>query len=695
MSEGVVEQTATRVGRAFARLDELLSEALRAGGPPFLFAIRLWLSVCLALYLAFYLELDKAFWAGITAAIVCQPQLGASLRKSWFLLIGNLVGATMIVALSALFPQDRLAFLGLLALWVGLCAYFATQLRNFASYAAALSGYTAVIIAAQTLGATGGTDGHVFMYAVYRASEISVGILSAGIVLAGTDLGGGRRKLATAFAGLTAVITSHFDQLLSRAGPGMPNMQPEWRECVRRAIALDPEIDRAIGESSQLRYRSSVLQTAVRGLLTSIDAWRTIGIHLAHIGPDKARQQAEAILSGVPFELRSVLASGAPARWLVDPAALRRRCEDAMKALLAYPADTPSMRLLADQTAQALAGILRVLDAIALLVNAPGQAAYQHSKFQLSAPDRLPAILNAVRAFLTVGALMLFWVLTAWPAGFFAVTFGSIAILLLTPRVDLTPAQAASFSIGSALAAPTAAFIAFAVLPNLETFPAFCLAIGLYYIPVGFAVGQPWSPSLSAIGTVMAFVFMPMVAPANEMSFNTIQFYNTALAIFAGCSAAALAFHLLPPLSPAVRSQRLLDIALRGLRRLAATFEQPSQQAWEQRMYGLLASMPDAALPVERTCLVSAYSVGAEVIELRSLARLLALDPELGDGLAALATGNTEHAIARFADLDRRLAGFTGREADERLALRARASLLVLCEAIGRRAVYFQRGAQP
>jgi hypothetical protein len=66
------------------------------------------------------------------------------------------VGATAIVVLTACFPQDRIAFLGLLALWGGLCAFVATALRNFASYSAALAGYTAAIIAADNLGATGG-----------------------------------------------------------------------------------------------------------------------------------------------------------------------------------------------------------------------------------------------------------------------------------------------------------------------------------------------------------------------------------------------------------------------------------------------------------------------------------------------------------------------------------------------------------
>src|SRR5271154_4896531 len=168
---------------ASSRFSASLPEALSAAREPLLFGVRLWVSVCLALFVAFWLELDNPFWAGASAAIVCQPQLGASLRKGWFRVIGTVIGATAIVVLAACFPQDRIAFLGLLALWGALCAFVATALRNFASYSAALAGYTAAIIAADNLGATGGASPDIFMLAVTRASEICIGIASAGLVL--------------------------------------------------------------------------------------------------------------------------------------------------------------------------------------------------------------------------------------------------------------------------------------------------------------------------------------------------------------------------------------------------------------------------------------------------------------------------------------------------------------------------------
>ena len=130
-------------------------------------------------------------------------------------MIGAIVGAVMIVVLNPCFPQDHIAFVTLLALWLALCAFAATLMRNFASYSAALAGYTAAIIAADTLCATGGPDGQVFMLAVTRASEICIGIVCAGIVLAGTDFGGSRRQLAALFANLSTEITGRFAGMLA------------------------------------------------------------------------------------------------------------------------------------------------------------------------------------------------------------------------------------------------------------------------------------------------------------------------------------------------------------------------------------------------------------------------------------------------------------------------------------------------
>src|SRR5262249_9465245 len=157
-----------------------------------------------ALYVAFWLELDNAYWAGTSAAIVCQPSLGNSLQKGSFRVVGTVVGAVAIVVLTACFPQDRTGFLMGLALWGALCGFVATILRNFPAYGAARAGNTAVIIAGDVLGATGGPNSEVFMLAVTRGSEICIGIICAGVVLVGSDLGGAWHRLTKQFAALAA-----------------------------------------------------------------------------------------------------------------------------------------------------------------------------------------------------------------------------------------------------------------------------------------------------------------------------------------------------------------------------------------------------------------------------------------------------------------------------------------------------------
>jgi uncharacterized membrane protein YccC len=670
------------------------TDVLTAMGEPLLFGVRLWASVCLALFFAFWLQLDNPFWAGTSAAIVCQPQLGASLRKGWFRMIGTVVGAITIVVLTACFPQDRIAFLLLLALWAAFCAFAATLLRNFASYSAALAGYTAAIIAADTLGATGGPNTEVFMLAVTRASEICIGIVCAGIVLAGTDLGGAQQRLAASLASLTAGITSRFTSMLAEAGREMPDTQHQRREFVRRVIALDPEIDQAIGESSDLRYHSSTLQAAVRGLFTALDGWRGVATHLSELPDNVAQQGAECLLDSLRPPLRSA-PSEVPTGLIADPIGLRRVCETSVQRLLALPAGTPSLRLLADEMAKLLTGILDVLDGLALLVDPPGRPRSAHRPVRRSVPDWLPAIVNAGRALVITGAVEVFWIVTAWPNGALAITFTAIVVLLLSPRGELAYAGALALTLGTAAAIICAAVIKFAVLPGLQTFPAFCAAIGLYLIPIGFWMAQNRQPAMLAVLSAMTVNFMPVLSPTNQMSYDTAQFYNVALAIFFGCAAAALSFELLPPLSPALRTRRLLAFALTDLRHLAISSSPPPLDDWEKRMYDRLAALPDTAEPVQRAQLLAALAVGREIAQLRLICALLGLSSQLDAALAALMKGRSEIAVTQVARLDRRLASLTDEGTEAHLALRARARILVLAEALAQHADYFDAGLPP
>jgi uncharacterized membrane protein YccC len=677
---------------AIGRWNSVFANAAKAT-PPLLYALRLWAAVCLALYVAFWLELDNPFWAGTSAAIVCQPQLGASLRKGWFRMVGTVVGATTIVVLTACFPQDRIAFLMLLAFWGGLCAFVATVLRNFASYSAALAGYTAAIIAADNLGATGGASPDVFLLAVTRASEICIGIACAGIVLAGTDLGGAQRRLAELFANLAAEIMDRFIRMLDLAEPRLPDTKAERREFVRRAIALDPIIDQALGESSHVRHHSLRLQTAIYGLFRALDGWRGVATHLSRLPEDLKRQGAHIILRSLPAELRSIPEAGSPGLWIADPLALHRVCEEAARTLIALPAGTPSLRLLADETAKMVAGMLHVLDGLALLVDAPDYPSPDARGFRLSEPDWLPALINAARAFLAISAVELFWVATAWPSGASAIVFVAVLVLLLSPKGDLAYDGSLAFALGTAGAVVCGAIMKFAILPNLQTYPAFCAALGLFYLPLGFAIAISRRPAVAAILMALAFNFNPLVAPTNEMNYDTTQYYNSALAIVVGCGVAPLAFWLLPPLSPALRVRRLLALTSRDLHRLAIAPALPTPDYWESLVYSRLTALPDQATSLQRAQLLAALSVGTEIIGLRHMATHLGAAVELDAVLNDFALGHSTKAIAKLRQFDDRLASTPETGPEVALALRARGRVLIISEAIAEHGRFFDAGA--
>jgi uncharacterized membrane protein YccC len=341
------------------------------------------------------------------------------------------------------------------------------------------------------------------------------------------------------------------------------------------------------------------------------------------------------------------------------------------------------------ETAKILAGLMDAFDGLALLVDAPGRPLRNPRSFRLGPSDWLPPLVNAARAFLATAAFTVFWLATAWTSAASAIVFTASTVLTLSPRGDVAYSGAIVAAIAVAVVLPCAAIIKFAMLPAFETFPALCGVLGLFLIPAGIAMAGSRQPVAVAVFTTIAFVFLPLLAPTNQMSYDTAQFYNSALATFAGCGIAALAFALLPPLSPAVRTRRLLALVLRDLRSLAVARRLPTSADWENRTYGRLLALPEQADPSVRAQLLAALSVGAEIIHLRHFAPRFATAADLDAALGAFARGNSEIAIGLLRQIDRDLASRPDAERTTATLLRMRGGILVICEALFEHAAYF------
>lgn len=98
---------------------------------------------------------------------------------------------------------------------------------------------------------------------------------------------------------------------------------------------------------------------------------RAVAIPLARTAEGRRRfirggEDADAVLRQIPAELRSASKQSELLRWIAEPVSLGRICDAAIRHLVALPINTPSLRLLLDQTAEALAGMSHALNGLSL-----------------------------------------------------------------------------------------------------------------------------------------------------------------------------------------------------------------------------------------------------------------------------------------------------------------------------------------
>jgi uncharacterized membrane protein YccC len=647
-----------------------LRAILSAAPNGILYGLRLWASVSLALFVAYYLELDNAYWAAATAAVVCQPSLGASLRKGRFRSIGTIVGAIFIVALTAALPQSRASFLAGIAIWCTVCAFLASVLRNFASYAAALAGFTAVIIFAGAVDNPGDT----FHVAVTRSTEISIGILSAGLVLTVSDLGSARQRLVQSLAAIAHQTCIGLAKTFGE-GPGTSTTSRERHELTMRIGALDGVIDEAIGEASDLRSRANGLEAAIEGLLGVISAWRGIDNHLNRLAGGRR--------GAATNRFRSIIAQVARIDWQSDPTATREFFHAQERQVLTMPASNVSSRILVDSVAAALRGLARTANVL-VLVTSPGREWADRAGHWIDVPDMLPPVINAFRALATLTLTEIVWIETGWSGGQSMIIFAAIGILRFSPRADEAYPTAVRFAVGVVLSAVLAAIVNFAVLPATQNFVELVLVLAVLLVPFGALSAASWQ---TIIFVAVVATFMPLLAPLNPPTYNPETFFNSALAIVSGTIAAMLFLRLVPPMEPAWRTRRLLDISLRDLRRLAIRRTISGSSAWIGLLSRRLEAMPRQATLEEIARLVAVLSIGEAVINLRQSRVCIPGKGELDRALSCLAAGNlseTRRELTRFIKEQRE-----GSAREALAGMRARAAAKIIIGALAQRGQFF------
>ena len=240
------------------------------------FAFRTWLALGIAYYVAFALELDGASSAGVCVLIVAQPQQGMVLSKAIYRFVATLIGVTVAMILTAMFPQDRTMLLASFAVIMAMQTALGSVLRDFRSYACILAGYTIAIISIANID----TPLEAFSASVNRVAAIAVGILAVAATNAFLATAESSRSLISKLRAATKDISVLALDVMDHRRPLDP------ATCIdlsARLMPLRSEISFATPEKPNGRARAKGGRSALLGLFELISAIQAVGVGLRHL----------------------------------------------------------------------------------------------------------------------------------------------------------------------------------------------------------------------------------------------------------------------------------------------------------------------------------------------------------------------------------------------------------------------------
>lgn len=585
---------------------------------PSIFAAKTTAAALLALLVAFTFNLDQPKWAMMTAFVVAQPQSGLVFAKSVYRLAGTVVGAAGALLLISLFAQERVLFLGTLALWIAVCAFGSKYARNFASYGFALSGYTVAII-----GIPGALDvANAFFTAVARVTEISIGIIATAtisrLVLPVSLADSLRRAVATGRSELAAYTIA-----LLRGGDAAAIRA----KLVGQAIVIENLRASAVFEDRDIRDRSDALRRLDIAALDVMDIAQVLGRSL-----DSLRRTDAAFLSSL--EQPVTKAATAIELWrsdMLDADELRGHLVHASAKLplaRGFRRDPPIPDEDMIWRSVTLGRLRELFVAIAAFAEAyeafrsPDPPSARRVRIPRST-DRIDAIwagLRAATALLLVGT---FWILTAWPHGTTAV----ILTTVLTTRLATREHAASAATTGTyafCLTTIPAFIIAEMLLPQVSGYAMFALVVSPMLLFCAYLIANKRTAGL---GFYAAIFFGSAAGFQNRMAFDPVVFLNTVIAMILAIATTAILLSVIAPDTPIAARRRFVRAARSAFERIsrrtpligATEFQVFMTSALDQFRRRLNQDRPEDVAAVEAG--IALRGAGRELIRLRDLGR--------------------------------------------------------------------------
>ena len=512
-------------------------------------------------------------------------------------LLGTLLGGCIGLALLAAFPQDRVLLLAGYAVWLGVCTLGSTLLRDFRSYGAALSGYTAGIIA---IGAIDSPD-TALLTALNRVAAMTIGIAAVFMVnnlFAGTD----------AVDSLETELRERADAITATAVAALEG-RPVIDDLATLHVAsgaavLHTQSTYAVRELPDGRIRSNAARTVIASLLAMVSAARDLGRELGPDTPAAVRKHLDAVVAAI----RAPTAPQPVAPWPTRPGdALILECADellmqtrrariAQDVLVEGEGDLPAMRLRASH-------------------DVPG------------------ALLAACRSMFAVGLGSLVCIYSGW-SGATLVLIMQSAFTALLAQAPNPRAASLSFIVPLLPMAMLIGVIEFILLPNASGFVPFAAAVAPVSLAAALLTRVPLLASLAPV----AFLYVPLfLGPSNAQTYNLVNYCNTVMQVGVAVLLTVLSFDLVLRVSPSRRFYRVAaELAAdlrRTLRRSDRLFDEaPAQSVLFDRMMRAMTWM-GRETPARVRLLHEMYGIGELDLAIRrarsGLAQLQATEPRL------------------------------------------------------------------
>lgn len=605
-----------------------LREWAQSEGILWIFIFKALLSIFIALWIAYRLELPQPGTVLVTVFIVMQRQNGEVLAKSFYRIIGTLLGLTVMVLLIALFNQERVLFLLCLAIWVGCCTAGAARYRDFRGYACVLAGYTAVMI-----GVPASLHPEAaFMQALWRVVEITVGILCAGLV-------SGLILPQTSTATLRATSHNRLRDFARFAQAGlMGRLEPleveqNHARFAAQAVSLENLRNASAFEDPRIRVRSGRFARLNNEFMVLSTRYHALYQLLQRLQETEAGKGVVEVLQPCITDIHNALTPFTE-RLLMDTDAqiqaknLERAKQELMPQIrearqtLAMKGAGESLMLDYNTAAELLFRFLDDLHNYCLTQASLIQHQHEREQWRFNFTPRANGVAAAVagiRCAVLVLGLSAFWIATAWPSGpTFVLTVGLVSALT---SISANPGRLASQILGGAiLSGMIGFFLYFWVYPNLDGFPLLYCTIA----PI-LALGTFWlgRPQTAGYGVGLLVWFCILSLPNNMAFYNPAIFLNNYIAAVISIAIAALAAtFILPPARPWLWRRLEQDLRMRvvfavggKLRGMTAGFESGTRDLLNQG-YALAAGRPDVQKRLMRW-MFSVLEIGHAVIELR------------------------------------------------------------------------------